>query len=106
MKDELLEEAFLRITKDELKIAIPLNAENFLGVYQHKYSDNFAGKEGISTHYIVLAVKILLDLETDLIPRSQHSDLKWWGVEDLLADDEVHPYTKAYFNQDQKTKVI
>lgn len=106
LKDETLEEAFLRITKNELGIAIPLAAENFLGVYQHLYKDNFAGKEGISTHYIVLAVKLILDDATVGIPLSQHSDWKWWEVKDLLDDEEVHPNTKAYFNREQKTKVI
>lgn len=106
MKNEPLEEAFIRITKNELGISIPLITGNFMGVYQHLYDNNFAGKEGISTHYIVLAVKITLDDAEMKIPFSQHSDWKWWSIDDLLADEEVHPYTKAYFSIEQKTKVL
>jgi len=106
MKNEPLEEAFLRITKNELGISIPLAAGKFLGVYQHLYDDNFAGKEGISTHYIVLAIKITLDDAEMGIPFSQHSDWKWWSIDELLANEEVHPNTKAYFNHEQITKVI
>ena len=33
----------------------------------------------------------------DLIVDAQHSALKYWPVEELLAADNVHENTKAYF---------
>lgn len=106
MKNELLEDAFLRITKNELGLSIPLATGKFLGVYQHLYDDNFAGKEGISTHYIVLGVTIMFDEAEMGVPLAQHSDWKWWSIDELLANEEVHPNTKAYFTYEQKTKVL
>jgi len=53
---------------------------------------------GINTHYVVLAFIIELKSEISVTPDDQHSEMKWWTVEDLLANDHVHPNTKTYFS--------
>ncbi|GAP14123.1 ADP-ribose pyrophosphatase [Longilinea arvoryzae] len=106
LKDERLEDAFLRITAAELGQSIPLTEGKFMGVYQHFYADNFSGRAGISTHYVVLGVELRLAQALLEKPLAQHSDWRWWSVEDLLISPEVHPNTRAYFNREQKTRAL
>jgi colanic acid biosynthesis protein WcaH len=48
-KDELLADAFMRLTEAELGLRLPLSAGQFYGVWQHFYDDNFSGPD-FSTH--------------------------------------------------------
>lgn len=105
-KDERIEFTFPKITKNEIKENINLENTNFIGVYEHIYDENFKGVKGISTHYVVLAVEILTDQEIDLSPNDQHSEFRWWSKNHLLTHNEVHPYTKAYFDESNLTKVF
>ncbi len=95
-KDEAIEAAFSRLVKDELGVLSSFHEARFLGVYQHFYDDNFSGTE-FSTHYVVLAYELHLDLALDDLPCEQHSLYCWLDVDELLAADEVHQNTKAYF---------
>ena len=97
-KDEKINEAFKRITKDELGIPIDINNARFLRVFEHFYQENFAGELGFGTHYIVLAHEVKLPVEHDL-PMKQHSDYQWMLEKAILQKEEVHPYTKEYFLQ-------
>ena len=38
-------------------------------------------------------------------PDHQHSEFKWWSIEDLLASPEVHNYCKNYFHPDPWNKI-
>lgn len=109
-KGETLQQAFERIVVDELGAlgnagdSTGLRRDTlFGGVYQHHYTDNFAGVEGTGTHYVVLAHRLnagqhlpgLGDLQT--LPKAQHGRYVWMPVDELLANPQVHEYTKAYF---------
>ena len=94
-KNERIKEALVRISTRELGVAI-LDAQ-LVGAFDHLYEDNFIGAPGVSTHYVVLAFTARLPSKTQLAPDDQHSELRWWSTEDLLANDGVHENTKAYF---------
>lgn len=98
-KDESVGAAIVRIAAKELglQIADPTTARP-LGVFQHFYDDNFAGAPGISTHYIVLAWELHIDTAAALAIDPQHSELRWFGVAELLASRQVHVNSKAYFD--------
>lgn len=96
LKDEPMAEAFLRLTKAELGSALPVSEAGFLGVYEHFYADNFSG-EDFSTHYVVLGYRMHCDLDLAALPDGQHCSYRWFSVTELLASDEVHDNTKAYF---------
>ncbi len=98
-KDERIPQALRRIAKAELGLELDPGQANFKGVYEHLYEDNFAGEQGISTHYIVLAHEIHLSAVSGITNDDQHAQLKWWGVSDLVAAPEVHMNTKAYFSE-------
>lgn len=96
-KNESIEQAFLRITKQEFGYSILLNQANFFGVYQHFYNDSIFCRD-ISTHYIVLAYELVFThYELSSLPLLQHSQYIWIPVKDLLIDNNVHNFTKAYF---------
>ena len=97
LKDERIHQAFRRISQAELGLELDPALANFKGVYEHLYRDNFAGVEGISTHYIVLAHEFSLPAGTRIKGDEQHAELRWWQVADLLADPAVHENTKDYF---------
>ena len=59
LKDESFENAFKRVTFEELGVQISINEAKFLGIYEHFYSDNFSGT-CFSTHYVVHGYEISL----------------------------------------------
>ena len=91
---------FERISLSELGIPLKIADAHSMGVFEHLYERNFAEQDGISTHYIVLAYAIKLDLPLDMMPKDQHQLCRWWPVEELKDAAEVHPNTKAYFLTD------
>ena len=97
-KHELIDDAVMRITHQELGKTLKKTSD--LGVYHHIYPNNFANNDH-GTHYVVFAVNIVLEennYDLNLVPDDQHSTLKWWDVNDLLTNDDVHIYTKNYFH--------
>lgn len=92
-KNETLKEAMSRIVKDELGIELT-QEPRFLGVFEHFYEDGFF--ENVSTHYVNLGYEIEVQNITD-IPKEQHSEYRWFDVEELLKSDAVHRYVKDYF---------
>lgn len=97
-KEERLPQAFERITRMELGQAFPLEAARFYGLYEHLYADNFAGVPDVGTHYIVLAYELRLSAALGSLPEEQHGAYRWLSAAELLADPQVHPNTKNYFN--------
>lgn len=99
LKNETIDNAFKRLTFDELGISIPRNEANFLNVHEHFYSDSCFG-EGLidpTTHYIVLAYALVINqLQLTKLPNSQHSFFRWWSKQDAIASDEVHTHSKLY----------
>lgn len=95
-KDEPLSAAFERLTEAELGQRLPLSAGEFYGVWQHFYDDNFSG-EDFSTHYIVLAFRLRVQESNLPLPDAQHNAYRWLKPAALLASDNVHDNSRAYF---------
>jgi len=96
-KNEKLADAIKRISLAELGTELTLSDGQLLGAFDHIYDDNFSGVDGINTHYVVLAYKISLKENFEIVADEQHSEMKWWHKEDLLINPDVHQNTKAYF---------
>jgi len=95
-KDETLDTAFSRTVKEEVGLKLTRDEANFYGLYEHFYDNNVFDDKS-STHYIVLAHKIITNSELKL--NNQHAEYKWFGIEELLEHKEVHKYTKNYFRE-------
>lgn len=96
-KDEILDAAFLRISKDELGRSFSRGDATLLGVYEHLYDDNALEIPGVSTHYVVLGHELRVEAGSLVLPGGQHDGFRWMEVEALLGDPVVHANTKAYF---------
>lgn len=100
-KNETLQSAFKRCLNEELGAGTNHRREDFpVTVYEHIYPDNFKGLD-FGTHYVVLAHRISHDelIDLDLESHSQHSDYKWWDLDDLMDSPEVHENVKDYFRR-------
>lgn len=96
-KDELLAEAFRRLTQEELGIQLPLSDAHFLGPFEHFYNDNFSGSD-FSTHYVVLGYEISLSCSAlSQLPTEQHGTYRWFDIDAFMQSDVVHSHTKLYF---------
>jgi len=96
-KDERLEDAFCRITKDELGIATSFNKASFLGFYEHFYTDNVFVDDAYGTHYVVLGFNLSDEPILDKLPKIQHFSFRWFSKEEIIQNEQVHANTKAYF---------
>jgi len=96
MKNERIAQAFERISEEELGIEIAYEQAEFLGVFEHFYSSNFAQKEGFTTHYVALGYRIDVSENALQLPNAQHHEYKWLSKDSIKRDEKVHPYTKAY----------
>lgn len=84
----------------DFALASELGDAEFLGVYEHFYTDNFSGTD-FSTHYVVLGYRLVHDLDLNSLPDAQHHSYRWFDVAELLASVQVHDNTKAYFLSDK-----
>jgi len=96
-KNETIEAAFRRISRDELGKAFTMADAHFLGVFEHLYSTNFAEKPDVGTHYVVLAYQLTPKELSDKLPLDQHAEFQWFDLDTLLRTESVHSHTKAYF---------
>lgn len=103
-KDETLATAFDRLTQAELGQQFTINDAEFYGVWQHFYDDNFSG-EDFSTHYIVLGFRLKVTEGALQLPTEQHNDYRWQTPQALLARDDVHDNSRAYFLDERKAEV-
>ena len=103
-KNESLDDAFIRITDTELDLSFKRSTAQFLGVYEHFYSDSQFGEYQLdsSTHYVVIAYVINVSSK-DLIspPKNQHGQYAWWSLTNIENSQSVHRYTKDYFKSGQ-----
>ena len=92
-KNETIDNAMARVALNELNIDLKSTPE-FIGVFEHFYDDSMY--ENVSTHYVNLAYEYEVE-EVQNLPTEQHSEYKWFSVEELLNNDQVHLYVKDYF---------
>ena len=92
-KNETINSAMNRIAKNELNIELKTTPD-FIGVFEHFYDDGIY--QDVSTHYVDIAYIYEVEEIPDL-PNDQHSEYKWFTVDELLKSTQVHKYTKDYF---------
>jgi colanic acid biosynthesis protein WcaH len=95
-KNESMDAAFLRLTEAELGSKLVRQSARFLGPYEHFYDDYVFGQD-VSTHYVVLAYEIIIDIDIDNLPAEQHSQYQWFEQSELMERDDVHQHSKWYF---------
>ena len=92
-KNETIDNAMARVALNELNIDLKSTPE-FIGVFEHFYDDSIY--ESVTTHYVNIAYEYEVEEIPDL-PNEQHSEYKWFTIDELLESKQVHKYTKDYF---------
>jgi len=95
LKDESMDDAFQRLCKVELGVECCRTQAQFLGPFEHFYSDYVFGDD-ITTHYVVLGYQIDLDLTLDELPSEQHNLYRWFTRDEMLTRDDVHKHSRWY----------
>lgn len=99
LKDESMADAFKRLTKEELGQTYTIDQAELLGPFDHFYKDNVFGDE-FTTHYVAIAYVLTLDTELEQLPLDvQHGSYKWFEIDSLLGEENVHLHTKWYFEK-------
>ena len=92
-KNEAIANAMARIAKNELNIELKY-IPKFIGVFEHFYNDSIY--DNVSTHYVNLAYEYEVE-EIPNLPTKQHSEYRWFTIDELLQSVQVHKYVKDYF---------
>lgn len=95
-KNETFEQAFTRLTLQELGKSLSLKEAVFLAPYQHFYTDSMFNEQ-IPTHYVVLAYQLMMGENLFNLPVEQHYRYRWFDTDELLMHRQVHQFTKDYF---------
>ncbi|MFT4941842.1 MAG: colanic acid biosynthesis protein WcaH [Paraglaciecola sp.] len=99
LKDETMDDAFIRLCQDELGISLTRQKASFLGPFEHFYNDYVFG-EDITTHYVVLGYALTIDIDLASLPQEQHNQYAWFTANDLLRRENVHTHSKWYVAAD------
>ena len=103
-KEETLDDAFYRISRSELNVALARSSGTLIGVYTHVYPTNFLGVPDVSTHYVVLAYEVQMDLPLSALPNVQHTQYGWWSSRDAEASPKVHENVLPYFRDSRRAQ--
>ncbi|MDH5571562.1 MAG: GDP-mannose mannosyl hydrolase [Gammaproteobacteria bacterium] len=95
-KNETMDQAFSRISTNELNKEFLREHAIFKGVYEHFYNTNFTQSSDFGTHYVVLA-HILNIGDYTPVSDDQHEEYRWMSEQEILTNTQVHEYTKNYF---------
>jgi colanic acid biosynthesis protein WcaH len=95
-KNESFQEAQVRIVQDELGIELEQDLI-LIGIFEHFYEDGIF--DNISTHYVNHGYLLELNKELKSLPNEQHSEYKWFTIDEVMKSDQVHKYVKDYFKK-------
>lgn len=94
-KNETLDDAFARLSMNELSIQCSRWQADFLGIYEHFYKDSMFS-DNVNTHYIVVTYILRLNTVSSVFNDNQHSVFRWWGLNEIIESNQVHYNTKLY----------
>ena len=97
-KNEKIEKAIQRISKEELNLEIDKKDTQFINYFEHFYKNSLWNEESINTHYIVLAFQIIPKKNLDYDLSKQHKEFKW--ISEINSNKyNVHKYSFEYFKK-------
>jgi len=96
-KNETFLEALKRIVLEEINLEMVDISYSLLGLYEHRYEENYFEDPSFNSQYFVIALKCEIE-KINYLKNEQHEQFLWFNKNDLLASREVHNYTKSYFD--------
>ena len=98
-KNEARKDAFKRILKNETGLNIKYTESSSIGLFEHFYDLTYWSSKNSSTHYIIEARLIELEIiDNDINMSAQHSNLEWINLNNFESDD-IHFYSKLYLKR-------
>lgn len=94
-KNETWQNALLRVAKTELNFDIDIKSCSLMGVWDHFYSNSFAGPE-VSTHYVNLPHVCYLEEAPKFTLDDQHAEVAWFSLSEIIASAGYHEYMCSY----------
>lgn len=95
-KGELLANAMRRLLVEELGQQAEMLQPEWLGCYEHHYSEGVAGAD-CPTHYVVLAHRVTWPMQfRERLPREQHADYRWQALAEVASAHDVHVHSRWY----------
>uniref|UniRef100_A0A6C0ELM0 Nudix hydrolase domain-containing protein n=1 Tax=viral metagenome TaxID=1070528 RepID=A0A6C0ELM0_9ZZZZ len=107
-KNESIQDGLARVVHSELGYCD--YTANFRCISDHIYEDNFLNAvdnygKSVPTHYVCVAFDlVVLGLEENVF-KIQHEDIKWMTEKELMGRDDVHKYTKYYFDVNAPNRI-
>ncbi|MFQ3176207.1 MAG: colanic acid biosynthesis protein WcaH [Psychromonas sp.] len=95
LKNETMDDAFIRLCQDELGVSLTRQQAVFLGPFEHFYDDYVFG-EDITTHYVVLGYALTIDIDLANLPQDQHNQYAWFTANEMHLREDVHSHSKWY----------
>jgi len=95
LKNENFDDAFMRLCENELGVRFERSNAELIGPFEHFYDDYVFGDD-VSTHYVVLGYKVILDVDIGNLPDKQHNSYRWFTKEEMLRDLSVHKHSRWY----------
>ena len=96
-KNETIDAAFARVLKTETSLTSSVKEAKLVGAFEHFYEKNVFGDADYGTHYVVLGYELNVPTRPQVLNDSQHSELRWMSVAEILSAEDAHPNTQAYF---------
>ena len=93
LKNETMDDAFIRLCQDELGASLTRQQAVFLGPFEHFYDDYVFG-EDITTHYVVLGYALTIDIDVTHVPQDQHNQYAWFNANEMHLREDVHSHSK------------
>jgi len=106
-KNESLKDSLLRISRSEFGMEFRDSDISFFGIYDHIYNEGpFFNHPNITSHYVVIAVKVSLAIEIANLPKDQHSSYSYLTYEEIINRDDVHFFTRQYASRAPSNKFL
>ena len=98
LKNERISQAIGRVMNQEVGLGESDYETRLIGVFEHFYDDSaFDQIAETSTHYVAIGYHISVNQAVEILkPDSQHSELRWFSIEQIEDSQNVHRYSQDY----------
>ena len=98
LKNEGISQAIARVMDQEVGLSESDYETRLLGVFEHFYDDSaFDHIARTNTHYVAIGYHISVNQGFETVKLdSQHSELRWFSIEQIEDSQNVHRYSQDY----------
>jgi len=87
-KNETISHAIKRISTKEVGVEVNIKDLGFYGIFEHFYDNSFVSSK-VSTHYVVLACGLLLEIDKKMLPLDEHDKYRYFNKEEISNNNDT-----------------